>query len=346
MEKRAHASPVPIPLVVLGVKPDTDTITSALSVDDALRIAMRKFDADWTRSGNRKNVSKNSCCPIFGVTIVGSYLHVYGSIYTERWISHHLMDPCDIRPSSVVDVLAGIFNALHLGLIHLRDWHHRDPYTRALEPRGILIPSPSAFLDSSGKRIRFKCSSSILQNLYVWHSDPSPLDWHNRTDRFVTKFARTYGEDAHHLLAEADYAPTLVYCGPPYAAYPDLDVYQPITMVIMKWCGNRTLAWGSGEPATTERVRAAVKLLHDHGMVHGDLRGQNVLIQPRKGGAVRIIDFDWAGKEGEARYPNDLSPAVRWPPGAKAGGLITKAHDWHFVDRYFTPGQGRVWPYN
>ena len=50
-----------------------------------------------------------------------------------------------------------------------------------------------------------------------------------------------------------------------------------------------------------------------------------------------IIDFDWAGKEGEARYPKDLSPAVRWPPGAKAGGLITKAHDWCFVDAFFKP---------
>ena len=31
------------------------------------------------------------------------------------------------------------------------------------------------------------------------------------------------------------------------------------------------------------------------------------------GGEVLLIDFDWAGKVNEARYPRNLSRSVRWP---------------------------------
>ena len=52
-KERADASPIPVPLVVLSVKPDADSTTRRPSVDDAFRTAMRKFDADWTGSGTR-----------------------------------------------------------------------------------------------------------------------------------------------------------------------------------------------------------------------------------------------------------------------------------------------------
>ncbi|KAI0704760.1 hypothetical protein C8Q76DRAFT_801659 [Earliella scabrosa] len=70
--------------------------------------------------------------------------------------------------------------------------------------------------------------------------------------------------------------------------------------------------------------------------VHGDLRPLNFLMDAETGAVRIIIDFDWAGKEGEARYPENLSPPVRWPPGAKPGGFITRAHDLYWVDKLFS----------
>ena len=47
-----------------------------------------------------------------------------------------------------------------------------------------------------------------------------------------------------------------------------------------------------------------VRAMHDEGYCHGDLRGNNIIVQlshplPK----LFIIDFDWSGKIGEQRYP-------------------------------------------
>ena len=54
----------------------------------------------------------------------------------------------------------------------------------------------------------------------------------------------------------------------------------------------------------SEQTKEAIKKLHDGGFVFGDLRPPNVLFS---GGRVLLIDFDWAGKSGEAQYPCGLS---------------------------------------
>ena len=49
-----------------------------------------------------------------------------------------------------------------------------------------------------------------------------------------------------------------------------------------------------------EQVEGAIRKLHENRFVFGDLRAPNVLFSK---GKVFLIDFDWAGKIGEARYP-------------------------------------------
>ena len=65
---------------------------------------------------------------------------------------------------------------------------------------------------------------------------------------------------------------------------------------------------------------------HNKRLVCGDLRPPNVLFS---GGKVFLIDFDWAGKEGEARYPRGLSRSVTWAAGAQESErqLIEPKHD-------------------
>ncbi|KIO15452.1 hypothetical protein M407DRAFT_241700 [Tulasnella calospora MUT 4182] len=45
----------------------------------------------------------------------------------------------------------------------------------------------------------------------------------------------------------------------------------------------------------------------------------------RKG--AMLVDFDWAGKENEQRYPPALNPEIKWPEGAVGGGIIKMEHD-------------------
>ncbi|KDQ07365.1 hypothetical protein BOTBODRAFT_120196, partial [Botryobasidium botryosum FD-172 SS1] len=61
-----------------------------------------------------------------------------------------------------------------------------------------------------------------------------------------------------------------------------------------------------------ERVEEAMKLLHGNGFVFGDLRAPNIL---RVDGGAMLIDFDWAGKVGEAKYPLDINFEVNWAEG-------------------------------
>ena len=58
-----------------------------------------------------------------------------------------------------------------------------------------------------------------------------------------------------------------------------------------------------------------------------NIREPNILVT--KNGDMKIIDFDWCGKDGEVRYPSDISLGVGagWDPDVTCGGLIRKDHD-------------------
>ena len=88
---------------------------------------------------------------------------------------------------------------------------------------------------------------------------------------------------------------------------------------------------------TTEIVRSkvlrAIELLHLNGLVFGDLRSPNVMIT--NANEVKLIDFNWAGEEGQAKYPSLISSDIKWAAGVKALGVIKKAHDLEMLDQLF-----------
>jgi len=77
-------------------------------------------------------------------------------------------------------------------------------------------------------------------------------------------------------------------------------------------------------------VEKSVQTLHYGGFVHCDLRNTSIMVNIDGQGelAVRIVDFDWAGIAGEARYPMNLNRVdLRRPDGARDGHLIMAEHD-------------------
>jgi RIO-like serine/threonine protein kinase len=67
--------------------------------------------------------------------------------------------------------------------------------------------------------------------------------------------------------------------------------------------------------------------------VHGDLRAPNVLIA---GGRLYVIDFEWAGKVDEARFPGIINRDIFKHVDGEAGQLITPKMDEKMVNYLLT----------
>lgn len=158
---------------------------------------------------------------------------------------------------------------------------------------------------------------------------------------------------AHQALEAFGFAPPLLSCQ---------RLPGPWLMVVMPYLKDVS-TWSAAMQKPEDRLHAAVNVLHSAGYVHGDLRGCNVMMDNEKvrGSSfepvcldaatlssapywhfhcskrlwivqVYVVDFEWAGKEGEARYPLYINHAnIQWPEGASDSKLITKAHDLHWV---------------
>ncbi|KAM5531120.1 hypothetical protein V8D89_015234 [Ganoderma adspersum] len=132
--------------------------------------------------------------------------------------------------------------------------------------------------------------------------------------RVYVKFVTSYDKEAHSYLASHDppLAPQIVFYGEVVSritmiVMEDLDAIPIHSQSVLENLRLRSLI----QPKTEE----ALNFLHAGGFVHGDIRSPNLLMDPATG-CVYIIDFDWAGKQGLARYPTNLNPKVKWIPPA------------------------------
>lgn len=142
----------------------------------------------------------------------------------------------------------------------------------------------------------------------------------------VVKFTPKYCRDAHALCADAGLAPKIWFCQ-------RLDDVGGLYIVVMDYvnsCEDETIR---EYPGAVVALRQAVRLLHRNDLVFGDLREPNVLVTGKDEGMM-LVDFDWCGREGEARYPCGINldvDSIPWHEDVRRGGEIKKDHDkWLF----------------
>jgi Protein kinase domain len=147
------------------------------------------------------------------------------------------------------------------------------------------------------------------------------------------KIPQFYCQEAHQFMADNKWAPKLLGYRriPPYW---HLVVMEDLTE---EYQSLRPSAKTDNTPAVWENflceLRNAIKSLHDHKYVHGDIRPPNIMVKPDLS-HFKIIDFDWAGPIENTLYPCGVncSPSQQRPDGVTDGQPILPEHDDHMIN--------------
>lgn len=275
------------------------------------------------------------------VAHAGPWLAVLGAVFTEKYIVQRLTDFIWIPDHSALDDdqflrIGRVLYALRESVVRLTDWYknvlecNERPYNAShptVHPR--FYPTPDTYLHDK-MLVRFKYERSLER-------DASCVTYLAKTKEdnpinVVVKFVTRYGEDVHKAMAEAGFAPKLLYYGK-IDVVGGMPSYGRLRMVVMEYVDGPT-AYSSPQlpPSFHQELTNAIEYCHGKGFVFGDLREPNVMIT--KDGKVQLIDFDWAGREGEVTYPVSISRAIDWPQGVQGLGPILKQHDHDMLVRY------------
>jgi hypothetical protein len=69
-----------------------------------------------------------------------------------------------------------------------------------------------------------------------------------------------------------------------------------------------------------------LRFMQTNSLVHGDLRANNMLFREHNDDIeLQVLDWDWAGRASEVRYPLDRNPKAKLP--GSSGGFIHTDHD-------------------
>ncbi|KAG0702543.1 hypothetical protein DFH29DRAFT_875082 [Suillus ampliporus] len=273
-------------------------------------------------------------CPAFLLVHAGPWLAVLGAVLTEKCVVQRLTDFIWIPAHSAIDRgqclrVARVMHALRESVVQLKDWYdgvfkHQEPLYDLSRPvrHSRFFPTPDTYI-CDGNPVRFSYQEPL-------ESYPSCVTYLAKTAgadpiNVVVKFVCEYGEDVHKVMAEAGFAPKLLYYGP-INITSHMPSYGTLRMVVMEYVDGTTAYSSSKLPENYHHdLTKAINYCHAQGFVFGDLRKPNVMIT--KDDKVQLIDFDWAGREGEVRYPISISRGIDWPEGVRGNGHILKKHD-------------------
>jgi len=259
-----------------------------------------------------------------------------GPIYVTKLLALDLS--LGFHASDNIIHLARVFGALSRCRVDLTKYYNgvnslASPRLSCLYPSPISLDPAKAlpkltyrqFLSRAGQPISALVDlGNVCTTMYTATLDDS-------NQEVIVKFTARYNEVAHRLLANAQLAPRLHFCG---------RIVGELYMVVMDHVDGKSI-WQLQQdkmpvPAIIpQKVEEAVRLLHEEDIVFGDLRDPNILYVASEG-HVFLVDFDWPGKDGESRYPATLNPGTdgkTWAEEVSPYGIMYKVHDLWQLDR-------------
>ncbi|KAJ3510166.1 hypothetical protein NLJ89_g4834 [Agrocybe chaxingu] len=174
---------------------------------------------------------------------------------------------------------------------------------------GAFLLSPNSAntppLESSAEN-----PSDVYLDFQIEHdqrSNPSRLIYiaTSQGQEIVIKFTRSYCARLHAFCAELGHAPNLLACERlPGGWFGVAMAYIPFARHLSDCRADNTerLRWGN-------QAREVMTRFHEAGLVHGDLRDSNIIVDGE--GRLLLLDFDWGGSDGEVTYPTwSLNPQL------------------------------------
>ena len=254
-------------------------------------------------------------------TVSCHYCQAFGAVFGPR--NEVLVDPLS-DPISVLDVLDDTLD----GELKL---------ARLLHTISLTLPKLKAYYSNphnqSSNRVPYYKQTELQYtkpiSTRVWQAKKQGVT-------VAVKFTRTYSTEVHKFLAAKNLAPRLL----------DTSEIEGGWIVIeMDYIEGETLqeCQRGLSNAQKEHIHSCLRKILDHmkhsQFVHGDLRAPNIMIRnddmSSDSPTPIILDFDWAGKETEAKYPSSINKNVLWPTDVIAKGLIKCEHDNTMVNQLF-----------
>lgn len=194
-------------------------------------------------------------------------------------------------------------------------------------------PFHTSFVNPAGSRVHFTYTGRVRDKLIFKAVSKGG-------DQLIIKFTKQYSEATHRFLAGLGHAPILRSIS---------DVQGGWKMVVMDHSQYTQLddcpemLNDESRANIRRKVLEITQKLHTRGLVHGDIRQTNLLVDIKtlgcsEGLSIHLIDFDWAGQAGTAKYPLRVNTrTVPRPKGVAGGALITKSHDLGMIELLFYP---------
>ena len=260
-------------------------------------------------------------CPGPGllVEVVGPHMNIYGFAWSDTvlvdklaglWLTHQ--QNC----KHTMNIIAKVLKALKVTVKKLVDMSVTNT------PESCFFPYFTSFkLDEEDTEIKFEYKDEM--KLHVYRATTTT------ENDLVVKFTESYCKEAHEIMARSQHAPKLL-CFKKVNALFYMVVMEYIRDAIPLY--EYVTTHGKSKEQVLDLCMTALDNLHKEGYCHGDFRPNNILVTGSEQSLqVKVVDFDWAGKIGEVKYPTYMSEAIIWPDGASDGSLITKDHDLHWI---------------
>ena len=268
--------------------------------------------------------------PAFLLELVGPHLFISGAVYGKYVFVDKLIDPVLLVPQHNDDAMiriARIFKALKRAIAEIQGYYYEEK-PPVSQPRFPIFQS-------------FYKGKIQYEEAIKPHMFKGTLTYYNGTCTkvVIVMFVKQYSCETHELMAFHGHAPQLIHYeervgGTQYTAIvmeyiPDA---RPLDEFFKYAAANYSKYINNIKKIAQECCTEALKVMHDNGFCHGKISSKSILGKVQgKELQIFIVNYKWAGRQGEARYP--LSADI--PEGVQPGYPITREQDLAQLEKLF-----------